>query len=227
MGPEKPIHYVGGFHTDAAASCPITPDDGDGVRGRRRARRHRRTGHRAGGPGARRSEGRLYQRLLPKPGLATNPLDRSSGRQRTDRPVRLPGDSRGGSSRLDHRDGDCEGGRAYFLATICDLLGHGRVLSVDPGARRGVPTIPASRTSPVRPTSPASSRGARHRRQRSTRSRDPWHTRTAGPHAAGVRSLCVDGPGRLLRGRRAHRTQWLPDRRVLRTRARTRPCGGS
>jgi cephalosporin hydroxylase len=35
--------------------------------------------------------------------------------------------------------GTCEGGSALFLASICDLLGHGRVITIDVSSRRGRP----------------------------------------------------------------------------------------
>ena len=43
--------------------------------------------------------------------------------------------------------GTANGGRALFLASICELLGHGRVVSIDPARRRR--TAPSTRASPT------------------------------------------------------------------------------
>ena len=55
----------------------------------------------------------------------------SASPSRPRRPTfRLPGAALRGASRLDIETGTAGGGRARFLASICDLLGHGRVISV-------------------------------------------------------------------------------------------------
>ena len=142
MGPEKPIRYVGGFHTDAA----------------RRARSRRMTAtafevdvELEG------IDGPATEPVVPVPDdlkdAFTNAYYRSLAWRRT-RWIGHPVDNAPtdlfayqeilGEVRPDWiiETGTAEGGRAYFLATICDLLGHGRVLSVDPGARSGRPDHP-------------------------------------------------------------------------------------
>ena len=54
-------------------------------------------------------------------------------RQGADRPARLPGDHVAGSGPTgSSRPARGNGGRALFLASICELLGHGQVVSIDP-----------------------------------------------------------------------------------------------
>ncbi len=46
-------------------------------------------------------------------------------------PLDLPGDTSRGPAQPDHRNGDVGGGSARFLASICDLMNRGRIVTID------------------------------------------------------------------------------------------------
>jgi cephalosporin hydroxylase len=145
MGPEKPIHFVGGFHSDSAK--------------RSRARRMtasafdvdpEREGADGPAPPApvpvaddlRDAFTTAYHRSLawgetrwlgyPVPNVATDLVTYQEilTEVRPDWVIET---------------GTQEGGRAYFLATVCELLGHGEVISVANHPRQGRPTHPRLR----------------------------------------------------------------------------------
>ena len=76
--------------------------------------------------------------------------------------------------------GTREGGRALFLASVCDLVGHGRVVSVGNGGHRPAraPTGQLHRGSFDRRRDPR--QGARDRRRRTERPGHPRDTRSRG-----------------------------------------------
>lgn len=137
MGPEKPIHYVGGFHVDAAR--------------RSRARRMTATAFDVE-PRLEGTDGPALPPALPVPDdlrdSFTNAYYRSLAWQQTrwiGHPVaNAPTDLFAYQELLSDvrpdwvvTTGGGDGGRALFLATICDLLGHGQVLAVAPGVKPG------------------------------------------------------------------------------------------
>lgn len=142
MGPEKPIHYVGGFHADAArrsrarrmtATVFDVEPDIEGIDGPA-------TGNRI---------------VVPDDLKAsfTNAYFRSGAWDDTSwlgRPVH-----NAATDLVTYQEiltevrpdwiietGTGDGGRAYFLATICDMLDHGHIVSVAPGRASGLPEHP-------------------------------------------------------------------------------------
>ena len=81
--------------------------------------------------------------------LAVEPHDvarPSRSQTAPDRPPRLPGDHRracGPTGSIETGTGD--GGRALFLASICELLGHGQVVSIGEHSREDLPRHPRIR----------------------------------------------------------------------------------
>ena len=129
-------------------------------------------------------------------------------RRRADRSVRVPGaDRRRVRPDWIIETGTDGGGRALFLASICELLGHGQVISVERRRRRPCPSTRASPTSTSRRTrSAARARVARAHRRRSARARDPRlamsATRRMRPWSSTVLAPLV--PVGLVRRRREH-----------------------
>ena len=152
-GNDKPMHYVGSMPPEAArtkARRRVAPNlfAGAGAEGARR--------HPPGGPAA-------------PPGPPGRVHSRPTGtRSRGGRPSgwaaaspRRPADLFAYQEIIDRvrpdwiiETGTGDGGRALFLASICDLLDHGQVLSVDKDVvERTCPSTRASPTSPASPTS--------------------------------------------------------------------------
>ena len=104
--------------------------------------------------------------------------------------------------------GTGDGGRALFLASICELVGHGQVLSIDaaPHADRPEPPPPRA-TSRARPHDEAvDARCAAIVGDGTGRSSCSARAPTARATVARVRGLRAARPGRLLRGRHRHRS---------------------
>jgi cephalosporin hydroxylase len=154
MGPEKPVHFVGGFHWDGA----------------KRSRARRMTG------GAfevdvtqEGSDGPAPDSPVPVPDdlrdTFTNAYFRSLGWQGTrwlGRPVRnAPTDLLAYQEIIEEvrpdwvvETGDPHGGRALFLASICEMVGHGEVISISQHPRKGRPEHPRLRTIAAVPHEP-------------------------------------------------------------------------
>ena len=62
-----------------------------------------------------------------------------SHRERTDRPRRVPASDRFRASGLDRRDRHTRRRRTLFLASICDLLDHGQIVSIGEDLSEGLP----------------------------------------------------------------------------------------
>ena len=139
QGPEKPIHYVGGFHTGAAL----------------RSRSRRMTANAfAVDPDLEGADGPALDTAVPVPDdlkdAFTNAYYRSLAWRQSSwigRPVpNAPTDllvyqEIVAELRPDWiiETGTGDGGRAFFLATVCELLGHGRVVTIAPGAKPNRP----------------------------------------------------------------------------------------
>jgi cephalosporin hydroxylase len=153
MGPEKPIHYVGGFHGDAG----------------KRSRARRMTGEafdvdlRLEG-----ADGPAPESPVPVPDDLRDAFTTAYHRSLGWRDTRWLGEPvpNAAPDLLTYQEilaevrpdwvietGSREGGRAYFLATICELLGHGEVISLDQWPRRR-PTHPRLRFLTVAPQEP-------------------------------------------------------------------------
>ena len=97
-----------------------------------------------------------------------------AGRQAADRPVRVPGAHRRLRPDWIIETGTGGGGRAFFLATICDLIDHGRVISIDDYPVEKLvehPRIEYVRRDPADPGDGGG--GARDRRRETPRDGDP------------------------------------------------------
>jgi cephalosporin hydroxylase/predicted O-methyltransferase YrrM len=142
MGPDKPMHYVGGMHTDSAL--------------RSRSRRMTASAF-AVDPSLEGADGPAEAPPIPVAddlkAAFTNAYYRSLAWRQTrwiGQPVRNAPTDLVVYQELLHElrpdwiieTGTTDGGRAYFLATICDLLGHGQVVSVAPGVVAGRPDHP-------------------------------------------------------------------------------------
>ena len=128
-GPGKPIHYVGSMQSGAPDARPAAGRPGV-PRGRERTGRRR----------ARRSRCPIpedfafdfidaFWRSLAWRDTTWLGTPLAQG---ADRPRRLPGDGRAGPARLDHRDRDRRRRAGPVPRAICELLGHGQVVSIDP-----------------------------------------------------------------------------------------------
>ena len=136
-GPGKPIHFVG--RISRARRC---------ARGPRRMTAPRRSARRSDVDGERRS-GAARCRCPRSSGRSSPTRSGAASRGRTDAGSasaveRAPTDLLAyqeliarGPARLDRRDRGDGAGAARFLASICDLVGHGRVLV---GPARGLPS---------------------------------------------------------------------------------------
>ena len=155
MGPEKPIHYVGGFHLRVRQALPGPADDRERLRDRPRSRGERRA--------------RPRSRRCPMPDdlrdAFTNAYYRSLAWRETrwlGRPVpNAPTDLVAYQEILAEvrpdwviETGTQEGGRAWFLATLCDLLGHGEVISIAEHRRGSLPSHPRIRYVTAAPHKP-------------------------------------------------------------------------
>ena len=221
-GPGKPIHYVGTITRRAAPPDPVPPPDGAGVLARQAIdgprRRARRAPSRARGAAPRPS---------PRPsGTAwrgsEHHLARPAGARRAHRPARLPGAHRPGAARLGRRAPTGDGGRhALFLASICDLLGHGQVLvGRRPMSGRSHPRARAHRRPARRRRHPAKRSPTTGRRRLGLR--DPRWPQAPRPHDRRVQGLRAARARRVLRRGRAVGGQ----RRAGLARLRARSPGG-
>ena len=135
-GPGKPMHYVGvdagewpSARRPAGMTATVVPKastpapDGRCPRGPRRSPRS--------SPTSSSTRSGTATRGRRRPGSA-------AGRDRRRPTCSRTRSSRPRPARLDHRDRDGRPGAALFLASICDLVGHGQVLSVGPPATRPV-----------------------------------------------------------------------------------------
>jgi cephalosporin hydroxylase len=154
MGPEKPIHFVGGFHTDSAKrsrarrmtadAFDVDPrlegDDGpappspvpvaDDLRDAFTAAHYRSLAWR---------ETRWLGHRVPNAATDLVTYQEILAEVRPDWVIETGTDT---------------GGRAYFLATICDLLGHGQVISISEPQRDDRPAHPRLRYLAVVPHTP-------------------------------------------------------------------------
>jgi cephalosporin hydroxylase len=153
MGPEKPIHYVGGFHSESA----------------KRSRARRMTGAAFDvDPQLEGRDGPAPEAPVPVPddlrdafttayhrSLAWHDTCWLGHRVPNAAPDLLTYQEILSEVRPDWviETGTREGGRAYFLATICELLGHGEVISLDEWPRRR-PTHPRLRYLTTAPHEP-------------------------------------------------------------------------
>jgi cephalosporin hydroxylase len=139
MGPEKPIHYVGSFRSESAKRCRarrmtasafevdprIEGEDGpapeapvpmaDDLRDAFTNAYHRSLAWR---------ETRWLGHLVPNAPTDLVAYQEILAEVRPDWVIETGTDN---------------GGRAYFLATVCDLLGHGEVISIAKHVRRNLP----------------------------------------------------------------------------------------
>ena len=145
MGPEKPIHYVGSFTSESAKRC----------RARRMTARAFQVDPRLEGEDGPAPEGPVS---VPDDlrDVFTNAYHRSLawhetrwlGRQVPNAPTDLVAYQEIlAEVRPDWviETGRQNGGRAWFLATVCDLLGHGEVISIGAHSRKDLPSHPRIR----------------------------------------------------------------------------------
>ena len=129
-GPGKPLHFVGRIMSEAARrSKPrrmstATFAEGAEVPGARRPPGDADTGARGAGP-------RVHRSGVAQPAVGADDLARPAHRDRADRPARVPGGHRPVRPDWVVETGTGDGGRALFLASICELVGHGEVISID------------------------------------------------------------------------------------------------
>ena len=142
MGPEKPIQFVGGFHTDFAKRS----------RGRRMTARAFDIDPRLEG-----EDGPAPAAPVPVPDDLRDAFTVAHFRSLAWRDTRWLGQAvpNAATDLMTYQEiiaevrpdwiietGSQQGGRAWFLATICDLLGHGQVISVGQRQRDDRPTHP-------------------------------------------------------------------------------------
>ena len=158
-GPGKPMHYVGRISTDAARRTKAAPACRPGCSraAPRRSRRPARARRRRCPKSSRRAFIEAVWRSLP--------WERTTWLGRRDRRARPPICSRTKSHRRVRPDwiietGTGDGGRALFLASICELLGHGEVVSIDDCEADASDDRPAR---PGRRPAPASAAAIRRR----------------------------------------------------------------
>ena len=211
--PGKPIHYVGALATHGGAAHPVAPHVGAAVR-RRRDDAVPTACPTAPELRARRAEDAVHRGLLAQPRLEDDHVARPPGHDATDRPARVPGAARRVRPDWIVETGTGDGGRALFLASVCDLLGHGRGrLDRRRGATDARPSTRGSPTSRRRPDEAASfAQVARARRRgRPARSSILGLERRRGPASCGVRRRYAPlVPVGLLRRRREHDRQRPP-----------------
>ena len=218
-GPEKPIHYVGGFQIETAkrsrgrrmtAKAFAVDDVKEGADGPAPQ----------AGSGPRRPEGRLHRRVLAQPRVDADEVARARrGRRR--RPTSSRTRRSSPRSRPDWiiETGTGDGGRALFLASLCDLLGHGR-------SCRSTPARPATcRNIRASPTSAGGRTATKwSRKVRALVGDDPNGLVVLGTrgarhaHAPGVRRVQGLRRGRLVRDHGAHGAERVPRRCVVRSR---------
>jgi cephalosporin hydroxylase len=154
MGPEKPIHFVGGFHSEFA----------------KRSRARRMTGVAFDvDPRREASDGPPPEQPVPVPDdlrdAFTTAYHNSLAWQSTrwlGHPVaNAPTDLVAYQEIIEEvrpdwiiETGAPEGGRSWFLATICEMLDHGEVLSISPHERKKRPRHPRLRTLAAVPHEP-------------------------------------------------------------------------
>jgi cephalosporin hydroxylase len=132
MGPEKPIHFVGGFHSDSA----------------KRSRARRMTGSAFDvEPRLEGADGPAEDQPIPLPDDLRDAFTAAYHRTLAWRETRWLGRqvANAPTDLVTYQEiladvrpdwvietGTGGGGRAYFLATVCELLGHGEVISIAP-----------------------------------------------------------------------------------------------
>jgi cephalosporin hydroxylase len=154
MGPEKPIHYVGGFACESAKRC--------------RARRMTATAFDVD-PHLEGSDGPAPESPVPVPDDLRDAFTNAYYRSLAWRETRWLGHhvANAPTDLVAYQEilaevrpdwvieiGTREGGRAYFLATLCELLGHGDVISISEHQRLKRPTHPRLRYLTAAPHEP-------------------------------------------------------------------------
>jgi cephalosporin hydroxylase len=145
MGPEKPIHFVGGFHSDAAK--------------RSRARRMTAAAFDVD-PRLEGADGPAPEKPVPVADDLRDAFTTAHFRSLAWRETRWLGHSvhNAATDLLTYQEilaevrpdwvietGTQGGGRAYFLASVCELLGHGEVISVAANGSANRPVHPRLR----------------------------------------------------------------------------------
>jgi cephalosporin hydroxylase len=154
MGPEKPIHFVGGFHTDFAKRS----------RGRRMTARAFDIDPRIEG-----DDGPAPSAPVPVPDDLRDAFTVAHFRSLAWRDTRWLGHAvpNAATDLMTYQEilaevrpdwvietGTMTGGRAWFLATICELLGHGQVISIARRQPDGRPEHPRLRYVAAAPHTP-------------------------------------------------------------------------
>jgi cephalosporin hydroxylase len=154
MGPEKPIHFVGGFHTDFAKRS----------RGRRMTARAFDIDPRIEG-----DDGPAPSAPVPVPDDLRDAFTVAHFRSLAWRDTRWLGHAvpTAATDLMTYQEilaevrpdwvietGTMTGGRAWFLATICELLGHGQVISIARRQPDGRPEHPRLRYVAAAPHTP-------------------------------------------------------------------------
>jgi cephalosporin hydroxylase len=154
MGPEKPIHLVGGFHSDSA----------------KRSRARRMTARAFDvDPHLEGVDGPAGDRPIPLPDELRDTFTTAYHRTLAWRETRWLGRRvpNAPTDLLAYQEvltevrpdwvietGTGGGGRGYFLATVCELLGHGEVISIDPRQHENRPPHPRLRYLTAAPHQP-------------------------------------------------------------------------
>ena len=147
-GPGKPIHYVGRISPEAARRIEAAPHV-DRACSRRRPRPAGTVRRRSRCRCPRSCAGRSPRRCgAPSRGRSTSWLGRAIA-TRTDRPPRVPGAGEHGPARLDRRGRHRRRGPSAVPGSMCELVGHGQVVSIDvePPRRSAGPPSTADPTS--------------------------------------------------------------------------------
>jgi cephalosporin hydroxylase len=154
IAPEKPIHYVGGFACESAKRC--------------RARRMTATAFDVN-PHLEGSDGPAPESPVPVPDDLRDAFTNAYYRSLAWRETRWLGHHvpNAPPDLIAYQEilteirpdwvieiGTRDGGRAYFLATLCELLGHGDVISISEHPRRRRPTHPRLRYLTAAPHKP-------------------------------------------------------------------------
>jgi cephalosporin hydroxylase len=107
--------------------------------------------------------------------------------------------------------GTLHGGSAYYLATVCDLLGHGQVVTIDVEHREGRPLHPRIEYVTASSTSPATISAMKERAARSETVLVVLDSDHSCDHCSGrAARVRADRDDRVISHRRRYDHQWPP-----------------